>query len=424
MRFVQLTESAYTKFTERQDRMSFTQLPEYAATRRDQGVDVALVGVVDGDPERLLAAAVVTYQPWKRLFKRANITFGPTFEEYSSDIERTFYEGLLEFVKRDKTIVSVRVSPPTIRRHYDDVTPGDETIEAKNVDRLMGELGGHRLTLDLFERPDLPARFSYVKNIDGMDFAAAHKSTGQQVRTAFNRKGTNGVEVRFASPHEIHILEDVLNHTAERSEMPDISASQIDYYSSLASHLGKDKAFFPVAVLHTAKYLDQIEEERTEINAKLEDFAQRAAGLEAEGKALGKKQRNQMKELESRLAVLAKREAETREVQAENGDEVILAASMFVASPNELTYMVSGAYSEFNSYYGIYLIHRDMFEWATANDVKIYNFYGISGDFTDEASDAGVLHFKRQFVGDVEEYVGTYDLPVRPTLAKALGALD
>ncbi|NLW13873.1 MAG: aminoacyltransferase, partial [Trueperella sp.] len=107
MRFVQLTESAYTKFTERQDRMSFTQLPEYAATRRDQGVDVALVGVVDGDPERLLAAAVVTYQPWKRLFKRANITFGPTFEEYSSDIERTFYEGLLEFVKRDKTIVSV-----------------------------------------------------------------------------------------------------------------------------------------------------------------------------------------------------------------------------------------------------------------------------------------------------------------------------
>ena len=87
-----------------------------------------------------------------------------------------------------------------------------------------------------------------------MDFAAAHKSTDQQVRTAFNRKGTNGVEVRFASPHEIHILEDVLNHTAERSEMPDISASQIDYYSSLASHLGKDKAFFPVAVLHTAKY--------------------------------------------------------------------------------------------------------------------------------------------------------------------------
>ena len=176
--------------------------------------------------------------------------------------------------------------------------------------------------------------------------------------------------------------------------------------------------------MHAQKYLDQIDAERIEVNDKLEDFAKREADLEAEGKVLGKKQRNQIKELESRLEVLAKREAETLEVQAEHGDEVILAASLFVASPNELTYIVSGAYSQFTSYYGIYLIHREMFEWATANDVKIYNFYGITGDFSDEASDAGVLHFKRQFSGDVEEYVGTYDLPVRPTLAKTLGALD
>ncbi len=424
MRFVQLTESAYARFAERQERMSFTQLPEYVATRKAQGADVALVGVVDGDPERLLAAAVVSYQPWKRLFKRANIVYGPTFEEYSPEAERTFYEGLLDFAKRDRMMLSVRVTPPMIRRHYDDVTPGDETVEAQNFDRLIEELGGHRVMLDFFERFDIPARFSYVKDIEGMDFATAHKSTGQQVRTAFNRKGTNGVEVTFVKPDQIDILEGVLNHTAERTNMPEISASRIEYYALLAEHLGADKAFLPVAILHTATYLEQIAEERAEVSAKLEDFSKREADLEAEGKALGKKQRNQMKELQSRLDVLAKRETETRAVQAEHGDEVILAASLFVASPNELAYVVSGAYSEFNSYYGIYLIHREMFEWATANNVKYYNFYFISGDFTDEATDAGVLHFKRQFVGDVEEYVGTYDLPIRPMLAKALGALD
>lgn len=424
MRFAQLTDTAYSRFAERQERMSFAQLPAYAATRRDQGAEVSLVGVVDGDPERILAAAIVSYQPWKRVFKRANIVFGPTFEEYSPEVERVFYEGLLDFVKRDKSVLSVRVTPATIRRHYDDITPGDETAQAQNLDRLIEDLGGHRVMLDFSERPDIPVRFSYVKNIEGMDFAAVQKSTGQQVRTAFNRKGTNGVEVTFVEPDQIDILERVLNHTAERTNMPEISASRIEYYALLAEHLGADKAFLPVAILHTATYLEQIAEERAEVSAKLEDFSKREADLEVEGKALGKKQRNQMKELQSRLDVLAKRETETRGVQAEHGDEVILAASLFVASPNELTYVVSGAYSQFTAYYGIYLIHREMFEWATANDVKIYNFYGITGDFSDEASDAGVLHFKRQFSGDVEEYVGTYDLPIRPMLAKALGALD
>ena len=100
MRFVQLTESAYASFAERQERMSFTQLPEYVATRKAQGADVALVGVVDGDPERLLAAAVVISEPWKRVFKRAKIVYGPTFEEHSPEAERTFYEGLLDLAKR------------------------------------------------------------------------------------------------------------------------------------------------------------------------------------------------------------------------------------------------------------------------------------------------------------------------------------
>ena len=245
MRFAQLTDTAYSRFAERQERMSFAQLPAYAATRRDQGAEVSLVGVVDGDPERILAAAIVSYQPWKRVFKRANIVFGPTFEEYSPEVERVFYEGLLDFVKRDKSVLSVRVTPATIRRHYDDITPGDETAQAQNLDRLIEDLGGHRVMLDFSERPDIPVRFSYVKNIEGMDFAAVQKSTGQQVRTAFNRKGTNGVEVKFASPEEVHILDAVLEHTAERTDMAEISSSRISYYASLAKNLGKDKAFSP-----------------------------------------------------------------------------------------------------------------------------------------------------------------------------------
>jgi len=64
-----------------------------------------------------------------------------------------------------------------------------------------------------------------------------------------------------------------------------------------------------------------------------------------------------------------------------------------------------------------------MLEWATENGIDRYNTFGITGIFTDEASDAGVLHFKRQFKGDVEELVGTWDIPVRPKLANRLDAI-
>lgn len=424
MRFTRLSERAYANFIERRDRVFFTQLPEFVEAQRETGQQVDLVGVVGGEPEHLLMAAAVSYQPWKRFFRRAMVIYGPTIKDYSPDIERTFYEGLKNLLAADGRVLSARITPRIERRTYSDIEPGPELERAGEFERLIESLGGHRVMLDYYDRPDIQIRYAYVKDIESMSFADVTKSVSQHVRTAFNRKGTNGVEVRFVSPDDVDILAGVLESTAERTGMHEVSTHSLEMYQRVARKLGPEHAFFPVATLHTAKYLEQIAAERAEIEAKAEQLRERRSALEAEGKNLGKKQRNQLREHESRLEVLDRREAETREVQAAHGDEVVLAASFFLHSPGELTYLSSGAYAEFNSYYGIYLIHREMFEWATANDVKVYNFFGVSGDFTDDASDAGVLHFKRQFVGDVEEYVGTYDLPIRPRLAKALGALD
>lgn len=121
--------------------------------------------------------------------------------------------------------------------------------------------------------------------------------------------------------------------------------------------------------------------------------------------------------------MLDRRTNETEAIRSEYGDDVVLSASLFVHSPHELVYLLSGSYSQFQSYSGIYLIHRAMIEWALEHDVSWYNMFGITGDFTEDASDAGVLHFKRQFNGDVEEYVGTYDIPLRKHLASVLNAV-
>lgn len=425
MKFTTIPQDIYEDFIGRQPRVMFTQIPAYKRTREVSGTKVEVVGVVEETTGTVYAVALASYQTWSRFFYRINVVYGPVFgEDAPASARRMFYTGLKAHAKRNPRVISVRVTPPELRRVYDDVTPGDELTSARELDGTIAELGGHRVVGDFVTRGDIPITYSYVKDIGGMDFPAIQKSMGQQVRTAFNRWGTNGVEVRFVGPDQIDILGRVLEHTAERTQMSEVSPGQLAYYKRLVEQFGPQNAFLPVALLHCTDYLAQIGDERAQIEAKVADLVARRGALEAEGKALGKKQRNQLRELEERLAVVARREEETRMVQASHGDEVVLAASLFVRSPNELLYLVSGAYAEFTSYYGIYLIHRAMFEWAAEHNVTYYNFYGISGDFSQSATDAGVLHFKRQFIGNVEEFVGTYDLPIRPHLAKALKALD
>ena len=47
-----------------------------------------------------------------------------------------------------------------------------------------------------------------------------------------------------------------------------------------------------------------------------------------------------------------------------------------------------------------------MINYAIEHGINRYNFYGISGDFSEDAEDAGVVKFKKGYDADVIEYVG------------------
>ena len=53
-----------------------------------------------------------------------------------------------------------------------------------------------------------------------------------------------------------------------------------------------------------------------------------------------------------------------------------------------------------------------MINYAIDHGIDRDNFYGISGHFTDDAEDAGVVKFKKGFNADVIEYVGDFVKPI------------
>ena len=65
-----------------------------------------------------------------------------------------------------------------------------------------------------------------------------------------------------------------------------------------------------------------------------------------------------------------------------------------------------------------------MFKLACDKGLSVYNTFGITGCFDETAIDAPVLSFKRWLNGNVEEFIGTYNRPLHPKLARALGATE
>lgn len=427
MRFVQLTPASYADFLDRTERAFYSQLPVIGELRKEMDGKVEYVGVVEQDAngrERCIAAGLVIFRPWRRFFERAHMIFGPTLEWSNKELIACFFTGLTAFLrKRHPRVLALRFNPLLEKNFYHDIEIVGANPVAAQVDEQLRALGCLHIDKEFYEQDDVEARFAFVKGVGGMDFAQVMASCGQAVRTGFNRCGTNGVRIDFKKPDDIGILRDVLHHTAGRTDMHEFKDSTIAYYRDLMTRMGPEEAFLPVAILDCTEALRLIDEETQELTKKIAEITSQETELLTQSRTLSKKQRNARKEYEERLKVLEKRREETLTIQSESGDEVILAASLFIHSPHELIYLVSGAYSQYQSYYGIYLIHRAMLEWAVTHDVQWYNMFGITGDFTESASDAGVLHFKRQFTGNVEEYVGTYVLPIHPHLAHTLKAL-
>lgn len=420
MQIVELTESAYADFVDGVPETAFAQLPGALAARARQGVKAGYVGLTDGSGT-VLAAAAIRFQPWKKVFQRAVITYGPTFREYTPEVADAFVSGLLTYLKKKRTVLSLRMNPALIRHRYEGDEPGAVTPEVASFDEIVTRHGGRVTARQAGDGHDVQMQHIYVKDLDGMDFPAAVKSMAQPMRTGFNRYGTPGVTVEFLTAEQFPILQELLDHTADRKDMSDFSTSAHRYYQDLMETM-PEGVFAPVAVLDVPAYLEGIQTELEDIQAKAADLETRREALEAEGKVLGKKQRNALNELESRRKVLEDRAATARAQQAEAGDRIHLAGAFFIAAGNELVYLLSGAYRKYQSYMGVYLIHREMVKWAVEHGITRYNTFGISGDLTENAKDAGVLAFKRQFNGRIEEYAGTYDLPVRPFLAGKLGA--
>lgn len=414
MRFEVLTAEAYAAFASEGHRLFLPQIPEYGQVRARLGADVRYVGVV-ADDGSVKAAGVVVLQPWKRLFKRAVLTYGPTLVDWSDTaVFNCFFTGLRAYLRRERGVLSVRINPLVHARFYDDINVITENPVAAQVQAGLERHGFTRVNAEFYDRPDIQVRYIYTKDISGQSYDEAVATMAKGLRRRFHNSGRYGVEVRFFGTEGYRIFDALHESTASRTSMGSTSASSEALYTNLVRELGPERSNIAIAYVLPRKYLQQIDDERREVTARLEVLADRKPT---------KNRDREIVELQARLEVLDAQQKQAEETLAEHGEEIPFCGVVSFLIGGELIELLGGMDKRFNIYGRDYPADCELLRWACSKNLDTVNTFGVSGIWDSTAPDAPVIAFKRQLRGKVEEFIGTYDQPIRPLLARLLGAV-
>ena len=153
---------------------------------------------------------------------------------------------------------------------------------------------------------------------------------------------------------------------------------------------------------------------------KLKKLRARIVKLQAdlETNPKSEKKQNQLRELSSQLETFDVRKGEaTAFIDKYGQEDIVLAGSLFVYTPQEAVYLFSGSYPEFNKFYAPALLQEYVMTQAIKRGIGFYNFLGIMGIF--DGSD-GVLRFKQNFNGYIVRKMGTFRYYPQPLKYKAI----
>lgn len=419
MRFVRLTPAEYADFMDDSPRQFIPQLPAYGLARTKEGHEIVYFGVIDearNDRGRILGVGLMMIQRWKVLFQRGIINYGPTLDWENPELISFFFTELRAYLRRYyPRVIAVTCSLLVHKNRYHDTTLEGPDPVGEAVAGQLEELGLVHINKEFYQQADIQIRYIYTKDIAGLSFDEATATLSKSLRRRFHNEGRYGVEVRFLPPSQFAVFESLHSSTASRTRMHGITETSENLYRDLMEELGPEKAFLCVAYFSPTRYLRQLEEERHAITEQL-------ALLESRKPT--KARDREIDQYTQRLPLLLEQEQAARSAGAEFGDEIPINSALSFICGTELILLLGGMDKRFACYGRDYPVEREMFKLACDRGLSVYNTFGISGDFGPFAIDAPVLAFKRMLNGNVEEFLGTYVLPVRPLLAKQCGAIS
>ena len=390
-------ETLNTTFKER----SFMQTVEMADLLEKRGFDITFLGL---EADGAIQVAGVLYSMPMTGGLHMEINSGPasTSTAYLSE----FYKELKAYAKENGAFELI-VKPYDTYQSFDSHgNPNDD--EKPELISCLTDLG---YSYDGLQTgyPGGEPDWHYVKDLSGLTPETLRKSFSKKGRPLVNKTNSFGIKVRKLTRDELHIFKEITASTSERREYTD---KPLDYYEAFYDSFG-DKCEFMIATINFQDYLKNVQAGHDKIAADLAVLNQKIA--EGVNSAKVNKQKAQF---DKQIATFDVRLKEAKDlIQKHGSEDVVLAGSLFVYTPQEAVYLFSGSYTEFNKFYAPVALQEHVMMEALKRGITFYTFLGIKGIF--DGSD-GVLRFKQNFNGYIVRKMGTFRYYPRPMLHKII----
>lgn len=411
MKFTELTVKEYDNFVQNPSLEShYFQVKESIATREEDGFQVVLLGLKD-DNNQVIAASLFSKIPTMGSYVYYS-NRGPVMD-YSDLGLVDYYLRELDKYLQHHNCLYVKMDPYWIYQIYDkDINSLSKQI---NNDALVNLFKAHGYEHHGFTTQydtSSQVRWMGVLNLDGETPASLKKQFDSQRKRNINKAINNGIKVRFLDRDEFHIFLELYRETEERAGF--VSKTD-DYFYNFIDNYG-DKALVPLAYIDLDENINSIQSALTEKENRRDQM------MEKEQKS--DKQLKKIAELDRQIEHDKKELLQNSELRQTDGSVLNLASGVFFANAYEVNYFSGGSSEKYNRFMGPYMMHWFMINYCFDHGYDRYNFYGLSGDFTENSEDYGVYRFKRGFNVQIEELIGDFYKPIKKTKYKLFNTLN
>lgn len=411
MQFTELTLEEFNDYTAKHF-SHFTQTEQNYTQKTDNGIETYLVGVKDADVVK--AACLVTLTPVMKVFKYAYTNRGPVLDYSDEAVFKTFFDGLTKFLK-PKKVMYLRVDPYEVinKRNHE-----GEVIESMENDYIFDQFKALGYDHDGFQNgfdPIVQVRWHSVLDLSGKDKKTVFDEMDTLRKRNIKKAEKHGLHIKYLDIDNIEIFSKFMKDTSEMKSFYDRGQS---FYVERKRYF-KDQVMIPMVYVDLEDYNASIAQDKKKMAKNLEK-AERALERDPDNE----KNQNKVVNLTEQVENIDAKLQEGKQLLETHGKELPLSSAYFIVTPHEVTYLSGGTDNDFRHFAGSYLIQWTMIQYALEQGIDQYNFYGISGDFTENAEDYGVIQFKKGFNAVVNEYIGDFIKPINGPAYKAYNALN
>ncbi|MDG4943918.1 aminoacyltransferase [Staphylococcus agnetis] len=401
MKFVTLTVDEYNEFTMK-NFSHYTQSKLHYINSNDNSTHI--VGVKNGFEDKILAACLLTEGRCLKYFKYFYSQRGPVMNYNDYSIVEYFYTNLIEYLKKQKCVYFI--SDPYLIENIRDCR--GNVIESKNnntFNRILKKLKFKHLGYSVGYSTTSQIRWLSVLDLKNKTEDKLLKDMQYQTRRNIKKTYEMGVKVKTLNYEETERFFKLFRMAEEKHGF---KFRDLNYFKRLQNTYG-DNIKLKLAYIDLNELKIKYEKRLENLQANLRDV-QATLSQNKNSKKTKTKHQQIVQQINSQKNKLN----ETINLIKTDGYILDLAAAVYIFNNHEVYYLSSGSNPKYNSYMGAYRLQWEMIKFAKENNIDRYNFYGITGDFSEEAEDYGVQRFKEGFNAHVEEYIGDYIRIIKP----------